>query len=106
MNVAAYAQAARLFCTAIRRLHDVRAAAGHDGIAVVSEGGTQVMGQLVILMVFVEAGGAEYGDTGPREVETLETAQELKEDSYSASQISLATTSPRQEQLFGTFDLV
>jgi hypothetical protein len=57
-------------------------------------------------MIFVEASRAEYGDTGPREVETLEATQELKEDLYGAFQVSLATASTRQEQLFRTFDLV
>jgi hypothetical protein len=106
VDVAAYAQAAGLLGAPIRRLHDARAAAGHDRIAGVGERRAQVTGHAVVLMALVEAGGAEHGDAGLLEVEAFEAPQELEEDLYGAFEIGLATTSPRQEQFFGTFDLV
>jgi hypothetical protein len=105
-DAAAYAQATRILCATVRCFHDTRAAAGHDSVAGVGERRAQVTGQPVVFMVLIEARGAEHGDAGRREVKTLEATQELEKDLYGAFQVSLATTSPRQEQLLGTCNLV
>ena len=78
---------------------------GHHGVPGLGQGCACLAGQLVVLVVLVEAGRAEDGHTGVFKVEAFEAAQELQEESHRAFEVRFTAAPALEEQLLCAFDL-
>lgn len=88
---------------AVGGFHDSWASAGHDGVPGFGECVACLLGEFVVWVVFVEAGGSEDGDAGPDEVELAEASDELCEDFECGPEFLAAEAWPFEELAFAAF---
>lgn len=88
------------FGAAVGGFHDAWSSSGHDGVSGFGEGGPCLLGEFVVLMVFVEAGGSEDGDAGSDEVELAEASDELGEDFECGPEFLTSESWPSEEFAF------
>ena len=77
LNAAAYGTTANFFCPAIRRFHDPRASAGHDGKTEPRERRAHLARQIVIRTIGFDAGGAEDGDARADKMQNAKSSQKI-----------------------------
>src|SRR5258708_7758621 len=81
LDVASNRAASDLFCAAIGRLHDARAATGHHREAKPGNRRAHLQGQVVMRIVRFDSRRAEDGYTSTNEMKSAISAQEIAHDS-------------------------
>jgi len=99
-DVAPEAEPIGIAGAAVGCFHDAGPPPGHDGEAGFGQGFAHVSGELVIFVVFIEAGGAEDGDARAGEVELSESADELAEDADRSEHFLASKPGPFEQLVF------
>jgi hypothetical protein len=100
-DVAPDRQAARIVRAAIGGFHQARTAAGHHGKPHSAEPATHLARQFVVLVAFLEAGGAEHGDARSDEMQVTKSIQEVARGAQQEHRLAHAGVGPLKEQSFG-----
>ncbi len=103
LDVAADGGAVGVFGAAVGGFHDAGPAAGHDGEAGVGEFAADFAGEFVVLVIFLEASGAEDGDARADEVEGAEAGEELCHDAEETEEFKAAGARAFKELFFLRF---
>ena len=96
-DIAAHGSPADVFGAAVRRLHDPRAAAGHDRHSGLSQATPDLPSQAVVGVVFLEAGGTENRDAGTYEMQSPEPLEAFTENAKGSPQILQPAVRPLEK---------